>query len=269
MIPYPKLACCNFLAGASNLKAFALKHGFEGVDWTFTLEEMPQTVSEEVVLMKAISGFHPLEVRYHCAFPEVDLGDVDEEKAKSAEVLFRKVCRLVSKLEGRFLTIHIGLGRNTTSKLSWERTINKLSELVHFANNVEVHLCLENLGWGWTSRPQLFERLIRKSGSLVTVDVGHAQVSPSVTTLAYDIEDFVLPHPDLIVSAHIYHREHDDEHLAPESIGDLYDRLCLLRRLPSCDWWVLELREEKALLNTLNIVREFLDCTSVSKTADN
>ena len=264
----PKLACCNFIAEAGKLKAFALDHGFDGIDWTITLDDLPRTPAKGSALLKTISGLHPLEVRYHCAFHKIDLGDIDEGKAKTAEVLFRSVCRLVSKLEGRFLTIHIGLGRNTTNSLSWDRTVERLTELVCFSNNLGVHLCLENLGWGWTSRPQLFERLIRKSGSLVTIDIGHAHISPSVMSLGYDGEDFVTPHPGRIVNAHIYHRENGDEHLPPENIADLYDRLCLLRQLPSCDWWVLELREEKALLDTLTIVREFLGQTAISKVAD-
>ena len=107
---YPKLACCNFMSEAKDLKDLAETHRLDGVDWSFTLEQLPRTLSEEVALLKTISALRPLEVRYHCAFPEIDLGDVDERKASEAGVLFRDVCRLVSMLEGRFLTIHIGLG---------------------------------------------------------------------------------------------------------------------------------------------------------------
>jgi len=258
----PKIACCNFIPNAGRLKAFARENGFDGVDWTFMLKDLPQTLSDEVALLKSISILDPLEVRYHCAFQEIDLGDVDEGKAKTAEVLFRNVCRLVSKLEGHFLTIHIGLGRNTTNSLSWNRTVDKLTELVYFANNLGICLCLENLGWGWTSRPQLFEKLIRKSGSLVTIDIGHAHISPSVLSLAYEVEGFVTPHQDRIVNAHIYHREEGDEHLPPETVSDLYDRFCLLRQVSSCDWWVLALREKREVLKTLNVVQEFLTAES-------
>ena len=110
----PKLACCNFIPGADELKEFALDHGFEGIDWTFTLENLPRHPAEESALVKTISTLNPLETRYHCAFKRVDLGDVSPEGAKNAIDIFRRVCRLVSKLRGRFLTVHVGLGRNTT-----------------------------------------------------------------------------------------------------------------------------------------------------------
>jgi hypothetical protein len=48
--------------------------------------------------------------------------------------------------------------------------------------------------------------------------------------------------------------------LSPASLTDLEDRLLLVRRLPHCDWCVLEFRERQALLSTLKIVREFLAC---------
>jgi hypothetical protein len=118
-------------------------------------------------------------------------------------------------------------------------------------------VCLENLASGWSSRPELFEKLVRKSKAAVTLDIGHARMSPSVQSQRFDLEDFVTPHLRRVLNAHIYHEERNDRHTAPESLADLEDRLHLLTCLP-CDWWVLELREEKALLETLRVVREFL-----------
>ena len=161
----PKLACCNFIPEITFLKEFALQHGFQGVDWSFTPENLPRNPAQESLLVKAIANLQPLEVRYHCAFKKTDIGDVDEARAKKAVKTFKDVCRLVSKLGGRFLTIHVGLGRDSTVNLSWQRTVEGLANVVRFANEVGVRLCLENLAWGWTSRPELFEKLIRKSGS--------------------------------------------------------------------------------------------------------
>ena len=172
--------------------------------------------------------------------------------------IFRRICRLVSKLEGRFLTIHVGLGRNTTTDLSWNRTIERLADLVRYSNSAGVRLCLENLAWGWTSRPELFEKLIRKSGCWATVDVGHALVSPSVLSQQYRVNDFVAPQAERIVNAHIYHQENDERHMPPTKLEDLEDRLRMILQLPWCDWWVLELKEEKSLLQTYEIVGRFL-----------
>ena len=119
----PKLACCNFIPEANELKEFALGCGFTGIDWNFNLENLPRSPAEESSLVRTIFSLNPLEVRYHCGFKMTDLGDVDAESAEDAMNVFRRVCLLVSKLGGRFLTIHVGLGRDTTSDLSWQRTI--------------------------------------------------------------------------------------------------------------------------------------------------
>lgn len=254
----PKLACCNFISEAESLKEFALEHGFNGIDWSFIQENLPRSPSEESALVKTISSLHPLEVRYHCAFKKIDLGDLDDEKSKNGMNIFRQICRLVSKLGGRFLTIHVGLGRDTTIDLSWRRTIDRLADLVRYANGMGVRLCLENLAWGWTSRPELFEKLIRKSGCWATIDVGHALISPSILTQHYRVKDFVIPQAERILNAHIYHEEKDERHLPPKKLEDLQDRLRMILQLPWCDWWVLELKEEEPLLQTLEIVSKFL-----------
>ena len=258
MMKSPKLACCNFISEAESLKEFALEHGLKGIDWSFTQENLPQSPSEESALVKTISSLRPLEVRYHCACKKIDLGDLDEGNSEDAMSIFRRVCRLVSKLEGHFLTIHVGLGRDTTIDLSWNRTIDRLADLVRYANGMGVRLCLENLAWGWTSRPELFEKLIRKTGCWATIDVGHALVSPSILTQQYRVKDFVIPQAERILNAHIYHEENNELHLPPNKLEDLEDPLRMIHQLPWCDWWVLELKEEEPLLQTLEIVGEFL-----------
>jgi sugar phosphate isomerase/epimerase len=262
MINIPKLACCNFISDVKQLKQFALDHGFSGVDWTFTLEDFPQSSTEESELVKTISTLYPLEIRYHCSFRSVDLGDADEGEAQKALDLFGRACILVSKLQGHYLTIHVGLGRDSTNHLVWEKTVETLAGLVRFANDFGIRICLENLAWGWTSRPHLFEKLVRNSGCWATIDIGHARVSPSIETQHYELEDFVDPHRERCLNAHIYHEENRDCHVPPKSAEDLRARLQMLRRLPACDWWVLELREEKDLLDTLRVVDEFLKSES-------
>jgi len=253
-----KLACCNFL-GVSELRRFALENGFAGIEWTFTPEDLPWSPAEQSSLLRSISKLRPLEVRYHCAFSRVDLGDEDREKAENAMSIFQHACRLVSELEGHHVTLHVGLGRDSTMNLSWDRTVRRLTELVRFADSLGVRICLENLAWGWTSRPELFEKLIRKSGCWATLDIGHLRVSPSVTSQHYEIEDFVIPHPERFLGAHIYHEEDMRGHIPAGTLLDMKRRLDLLGSLPSCDWWVLELREKSGLLSTLRVVREYLE----------
>jgi hypothetical protein len=83
----------------------------------------------------------------------------------------------------------------------------------------------------------------------------------------YAFEDFVAPHHERVCNAHVYHEEKNDGHTAPEKLDDVLDRLQLLSCLP-CDWWVLELREEHALLSTLAVVRKFFDAIPAEHSAE-
>jgi len=264
LISPPKLALCNFFSDVKFLKEFALDHGFQGIDWTFNRENLPRTRIEEQSLGKAIHTLYPLEVRYHLFFPNTDLGDTDTEKANDAARLFRHLCRLVSRLGGRRITVHVGLGRDSSTGLCWQRTVEGLADLTSFAERLGLRVCLENLIRGWTGRPALFGKILKKAGCWATLDIGHARCCASVRSRSNRIEDFMLAHPERFLNAHIYHQETIEGHLPPVILADIENRLRMLRSLPYCDWWVLELREEKALVQTLRIVREFLEAEPLS-----
>ncbi len=254
----PKLAMCNFLTGIEKLGEFAIQHDFDGVDYSFNLKNLPATPAQESRWVKEMTALRALEIRYHCPFERVDLGHDNPDKAKEAEILFHRIIRLISKAGGRYVTIHIGLGHDSTEPLSWEITIDKLRRLVNYGRTMRVKVCLENLAWGWTSKPNLFEKLIRRSGAGVTLDIGHAHACESVQSQQYTIEDFVSPHADKVCNAHIYHTEIlGIGHIAPQKREDIEDRLFLLKNI-GCAWWVIEIRECKELLEARKIVDEYL-----------
>lgn len=253
-----KLAICNFIRDAGELKAAALAFGFSGIDWTFSLEDLPRNGFEEARLLRRICSFRDFEIRYHCAFKGADLGDESEAAADAALRAHLAACRIIHAAGGRFMTIHLGLGRNGMEGLSWERSLRRLNELMQFGQEMGITVCLENLASGWSSRPDLFEKLVRKAGCSVTLDIGHARVSRSVLCQQFSFEDFVSPHSVLIRNAHIYHEENEQGHVAPRSIAEISERLDVLHQVP-CEWWVLELREKEPLLATLAVVREYLE----------
>lgn len=254
----PKLAMGNIFSDTGELRRFALKNGFSGIDWSFDLETLPRTPAEESEWVRKLFALAPLEVRYHCPFHEIDLGHEDPAEAKAANALFQRIIHLVSKAEDKYLSIHIGLGRNSTEPLSWDETLENLGRLVQYAQSQRVTLCLENLAWGWTSKPNLFEKLIRKSGAGVTFDIGHAYVCEVVRSGLYTIEDFVTPHADRVFNAHVYHEEVEDlGHKKPKRLEDVEDRLALLSRI-GCAWWVIEMREAEGLLETKKIIEQYL-----------
>jgi sugar phosphate isomerase/epimerase len=250
----PKLVMCNIFPEVEQVKAFALENGFMGIDWSFDLDQLPETHLQESRWAREQAMLAPFEVRYHCPFYQIDLGHDDPSLAAKAEAVFRRIIRLVSKVGGRYLSIHIGLGHDSTEPLSWETTLNNLRRLVQFGARYRITVCLENLAWGWTSKPNLFEKLIRQSGAGVTLDIGHAHVCESVRSQQYTIEDFVSPHADRVLNAHIYHTELPGQgHIPPEAGEEIADRLSLLQKV-GCDWWVIEIRETEGLLKTKEIV---------------
>ena len=255
----PKLAIVNIFPDHETVKSFAREHGISGIEWSFDLETLPRSPARESEWVEKIMTLRPLEVRFHCPFYQLDLGDDDPDKAKRADTLFRHIIRLVGKAEGKYLTIHVGLGLNSTQTLSWERTVRNLQRLVQYGMERQMVVCLENLAWGWTSRPHLFEKLIRKSGAGVTFDIGHAYACESVVSRQYTIEDFVAPHPYRVFNAHVYHTEVSGlGHVPPEGPDDLRERLSILEKI-NCPWWVIEIHEPEALLHTKRIIDAYLE----------
>lgn len=254
----PKLACCNLNRNPDYLRRLAQELELQGVEWTIGPEDWPLTASWERQFVATLERLEPLEIRLHLALPGLDLGEIDPERAALALRTYEYLCQLAAKLRIRYLTIHLGLGRESTAGLEWELTLERLAALVRFAQRRYVKICLENLAWGWTSRPELYEKLLRKTGAWSTFDLGHAAVCAAVVSTHFQVADFVLPHPERVVSAHIYDIEDERGHQPPTSLVALAERLDLLRLLPWCQWWVLELHEESALWQTWQLIRAYL-----------
>ncbi len=264
----PRLAMGNIFDDTTEVREFALTHDFQGVDWSFDLETLPATPLEESRWAAKQALLAPLEVRYHCPFLKIDLGHDDPIQAKKADGIFRRIIRMVSRAGGRFLSIHIGLGHSSTEPLSWETTIANLRNLVRFGADHQVRVCLENLAWGWTSKPNLFEKLIRLSGAGITFDIGHARVCQSVQSQQYDLEDFVSPHPHRVFNAHVYHEEISGlGHVPPRRIEEIEDRLALLYGI-ACPWWAIEIKAPHSLLDTKRMMDVYLAQMDRTRTAE-
>lgn len=258
----PQLAMTNLFEDGNTLRSFALEHAFDGIEWSFDLETLSKTPAEQSRWVREMHRFEPLDVRFHCPFVKIDLGHDDPARAAEAEEIFRGIVRLVSKAGGGILSIHIGLGRDSTEPLSWDATLTNLRNLVQYGSENRVRVCLENLAWGWTSRPNLFEKIVRMSGAGVTLDIGHAQACESVRSQEYTVEDFVTPHPDRVLGAHVYHVEVEGKgHIPPRRLQDVASRLDLLREI-GCPWWTLELHDPDALLQARDVVAQYLETAS-------
>jgi sugar phosphate isomerase/epimerase len=254
----PLLAMCNFITDLERLKRFAIENGFSGIDWSFDLGHLPQRPADESRWVEFLNGLEPLALRFHCPFSRVDIGHEDPDKGQAAVGIFRRIIKLVSKANGKYLTLHIGLGRDTTRILSWSDTIRNLRDMVQYGAERGVQVCLENLAWGWTSKPHLFEKMIRLSGAGVTFDIGHAHACEVVRSQQFAPEDFVSPHADRVFNAHVYYTEISGVgHLPPECVADMRDRLEILNRI-GCPWWTLEIKDVEGLLQTKKVVDAYL-----------
>jgi sugar phosphate isomerase/epimerase len=255
----PCIALCNFINDNRALKDFAAEHGFGGVDWSLESDALPETPAAASRWVRSLAALEPLEVRFHCPFAQMDLGHADEARVNQAVALFNRVIRLVSKAGGRYLTLHVGLGHDTTRVLSWQRTVDNLRRLVQTGAAHGMTVCLENLLWGWTSKPNLFEKLIRHTGAGVTLDLGHAYGCEAVQSRQFEVADFITPHAGRIFNAHVYHTEVPGVgHLPPETADDLADRLQLLETV-GCRWWTIEIREPAPLLKTRQIIADYFN----------
>ena len=264
----PKIALRNIFSDLDALKQFSLDNGFTGIDWNIEIDSMPDTPAAETRWIHRLAKLSPLEMRYHCPFKKIDIGHENPEHVKAALALFHRIIRLIAKADGKCLTIHVGLGHDTTRILSWNATIDNLRQLVQRGFEYGIKICLENLAWGWTSKPNLFEKLIRKSGAGVTFDIGHAHACEVINSQYYTAEDFVTPHPDRVLNAHIYHTEIPGTgQIHPDRIQDIEKRLDILQNT-ACNWWVIELGDVEKILQTKQLLDDYLKSKHLQSAAN-
>lgn len=249
----PRFALTNiFDQDAGRLAEFAHKFGFEGIDWSLSLNLSQRDFLRK---MDKLKGF---EVRYHCFWPRIDFAYADQ-RAEQAMHIFRQMMGFVSKADGRYITVHIGLGQRSAKELEWEKAIKNLTSLVLFGAERGITICLENITTAWTSNPKMFKTLVERTGAGVTLDIGHVHACWKDKSFEDFFKLYVLPNKERIFNAHIYHTEVPQRgHVAPGSLEQIFDRLWLLRSATRCDWWVIELSRLDEILKTRDILIQFL-----------
>jgi sugar phosphate isomerase/epimerase len=249
----PEVAMCNiFDQDAKRLARFAVENGFSGIDWSID-PSLPER--EFLFLMKSLTGF---QVRYHCRFHGVDVAYADRRGDDSLALLLRTVDQ-VARAGGRHMTVHSGLGNPAGEGIDLARAIDNLAVLVAHGRQNGVAVALENLTTPLTNDPHLFRRIVLESGAYVTIDIGHAHAVSHLYPRGDIFGEYVLPHRNKILNAHIYHTELDGYgHVAPECLADISGRLDLLGLADSCDWWVIELMNPTEVLRTRDLLQDYL-----------
>jgi sugar phosphate isomerase/epimerase len=258
----PKIAMCNiFDQDAERLAEFAAMNGFSAIDWSID-PSLPER--EFLSLVKSLAG---LQVRYHCRFHGVDVAYTYQRGDDSLALLMRTVDQ-VARAGGRHMTVHSGLGNPSGEGIDAGRLIDNLAILAAHGRNNGVAVALENLTTPLTNDPFLFRRIVDESDAFVTIDIGHAHASRHLHPRDDIFGDYVLPHRDRILNAHVYHTELDGfGHVPPSCLSDIHNRLDLLGLAASCDWWVIELMNPSEVLRTRDILRSYLDALSLLPSA--
>lgn len=251
-----KLALCtHIMPSLKAVLSHAQEKGYRAIDYSLDWRLPLFSAQNTQRLRETLQGNH-LEIRYHLPFGAVDIGHRDRETAMVSLQLLKQCLEIIRNFGGKFATVHIGLG-TPIEDLDWRRSLSNLQGLVEHGEKLGVVVCLENLKHGWTSEPELFLKLIERSGAKVTFDIGHAFSNPHSRNGGTSCVDFIKLVAPKIINAHIYEAE-DPGHLPPKDLEIISPALTELLKT-KCDWWVIELGKKEWVENTRNLLCTFLD----------
>lgn len=195
-----------------------------------------------------------IPVRHHGFFPGFEFGDIDRQKAEDALQINKKAVDALAEYGENIMTVHVGLP--PFGALDYNRVEENLSRLVEYAEKRGVTICLENLRRGPTSNPEIVVEWAQKSGSSITMDIGHAVSCERVQQGELTVPEIVKLFSPLLKEVHFYESETDTHH-APEDmtiLGPIVDELVET----DCKWWTIELNDYDEILNTRKLVQEYL-----------
>jgi sugar phosphate isomerase/epimerase len=253
-IGLPQVALCNIFEQDSEMLAnFAFKHRFECIDWS-----VDPYISDRDFFLK-MDLLRDFEVRYHCRFFDVDFAFADKRSEEAMEIL-RRIIHLVSAINGKYMTVHIGLGQTSDEQLDWGKAVGNLSDIVSYGLYNGITVCLENITTVWTSNPKFFKSLIEETGAGITLDIGHIHVCQERLQENNLCKKFIYPHTDRVFNSHIYHTETAGiGHVAPKNLDQIVNRLEFLISETNCNWWVIELSKPDEILKTRDILVHYFN----------
>ena len=185
-------------------------------------------------------------VRYHGFFPRHEFGHADGAVAERGLHVQMAALQAMQGRGEQVITLHIGL--NPEVPLDLDRALANLSRLAQRARDLGITVCLENLRRGPTSDPETVVEWARKSGAMITLDVGHAVSCQRVQDGELTPLDFIEAFADRLWEVHMYERETDRHHPPQDMtlLGPIVDRLVTTQ----CGWWTIELGDYDEALAT-------------------
>jgi len=195
-----------------------------------------------------------IPVRYHAFFPGCEIGHRDAEIREAAIQTHLAALEAMHGYGQPVITVHIGL--NPLDEIEPGAALENLSRLVERARDLGSIICLENLRRGLTSHPEILADWARKSGAMITFDVGHAVSSQRVQNGELSVLDFLDRVVDRLQEVHMYERETDRHHPPHDMgvLGPIIDRLLKT----GCSWWTLELDDPVEALTTRDLLLDYM-----------
>ena len=195
-----------------------------------------------------------VRVRHHGFFPGYELGNTHTEQAEHALRVHREALNAIHGRGEQVITVHVGLTKDV--QIDPESVVKHLACLVEYGRNLGITVSLENLKQGLTSHPENVVEWARKTDAKITLDVGHAISCERVQNGELTVHDFIDLFEDRLIEIHMYEKELD-RHYAPQDmtiLGPIVDRLVET----DCCWWTIELVEYADILQTRNLLKEYL-----------
>ena len=257
----PKLVMSsNPMADKEDDVTFAIKSGFDGVDWSFARDRVPLGTRSKTRFISQVRRLHDhdIEVRFHTPFLNTEIGHRDDKIAQWAMDLHCHTLELMAEAGGEFLTLHIGLGSVPDEEISRTKVHENLTALKAFGLSHGVTISLENLMHGPTSFPEEWIEILEQVDIHATFDFGHAKGCPAVVKGLWAPIEMVYQVKERLNHAHIYKEENGEGHIPPETINDLGTDLLDALLETSCRWWVIELAEKKAALHTKDLLETYI-----------
>ena len=193
-------------------------------------------------------------VRHHAFFPGLELGDADSDLSDASYKRHIKMLQLLAGCGEQIVTVHIGL--DPSIRLCPQKAVGNLSNLVEEATKLGITLSLENLRRGPTSNPHLVLDWATRSGSAITLDIGHVLCSDHTRNGGPGIIEVIEMFSSRLAEVHFYENE-TDRHYPPADmtvLGPIVDAL----QTTSCDWWTIELGSVAEIETTCRLLREYL-----------
>lgn len=199
-----------------------------------------------------------LSVRFHTRYFQYELGHADQDQARRALDVHMRTLSAMAGLSESVVTVHTGLDPNQPVQFS--RIVENLSRLVEFAEKLGITVCLENLRKGHSSEPRRILEWATASGSMITLDIGHALGAACVVEGRRTPEDFVELFSSRLFGVHIYGKEDEHGHhpIRPDRDMAVFDSIINKLLATQCTWWTVELQGMREAMSTRTMLEKAL-----------